>query len=115
MRVLAVTSAANREGKTSVASQLAVSFARATGKPLLLIDGDMRCPDIHNVFDVAWSPAWPRCSAASAALEEAIVTSWNDLVHLLPAGRLEAVRTRCLATGRGRRCWRRFLPAIATC
>ena len=52
MRVLAVTSAANREGKTSVVSQLAMSFTRATGKPLLLIDGDMRCPDIHNVFDV---------------------------------------------------------------
>ena len=52
MRILAITSAANHEGKTSLASQLALSLARATGKMTLLIDGDMRSPDVHKVFDV---------------------------------------------------------------
>jgi capsular exopolysaccharide synthesis family protein len=89
LRVLAVTSAANREGKTSVVSQLAVSFTRATGKPLLLIDGDMRCPDIHNVFDVPLEPGLAQVLSGECGLEEAIVTSWSDLVHLLPAGKLK--------------------------
>ena len=56
MQVLTVTSAASQEGKTSVASQLAVSIARSTGEKTLLIDGDMRSPDIHNVFDVELEP-----------------------------------------------------------
>ena len=46
-RIVAVTSAISREGKTSVAVQLALSIARATGEPTLLIDGDLRahrCP-----------------------------------------------------------------------
>ena len=37
MQVLTVTSAASQEGKTSVASQLAVSIARSTGETTLLI------------------------------------------------------------------------------
>jgi polysaccharide biosynthesis transport protein len=99
MRVLVVTSAANREGKTSVVSQLALSFTRATGKPLLLIDGDMRCPDIHNVFDVPLEPGLTKVLEGQCSLEEAIVTSWNDLVHLLPAGRLEASPHALLGNG----------------
>ncbi len=99
LRVLAVTSAANREGKTSVASQLAVSFTRATGKPLLLIDGDMRCPDIHNVFDVPLEPGLAKVLSGECSLEEAIVTSWSDLVHLLPAGRLEVSPHSLLGNG----------------
>lgn len=99
MKILAITSAANREGKTSVASQLAVSFARATGKQLLLIDGDMRCPDIHNVFDVDLEPGLAKVLSGECSLEEAIITSWSDLVHLLPAGRLEVNPHTLLGNG----------------
>jgi capsular exopolysaccharide synthesis family protein len=89
MRILAVTSAASREGKTSVVSQLAMSFARATGKKVLLIDGDMRCPDIHKVFDIDLEPGLAKVLSGECRLEDAIVTSWSDMVHLLPAGRLK--------------------------
>lgn len=99
MRILAVTSAANHEGKTSVASQLAVSHARATGKKLLLIDGDMRCPDIHNVFNVDLEPGLAKVLSGECRLEEAIVTSWSDLVHLLPAGRLKVNPHALLGNG----------------
>ena len=74
MRILAITSAASREGKTSVVSQLAVSFARATGKKVLLIDGDMRCPDIHKVFDVDLEPGLAKVLSGECRLEDAIVT-----------------------------------------
>jgi capsular exopolysaccharide synthesis family protein len=99
LRVLAVTSAATREGKTSLVSQLAVSFTRATGKPLLLIDGDMRRPDIHTVFDVPLEPGLAKVLSGECSLEEAIVTSWSDLVHLLPAGRLEVSPHSLLGNG----------------
>ena len=55
---------------------------------MLLIDGDMRSPDIHNVFDVDLEPGLAKVLSGECRLEDAIVTSWNDIVHLLPAGRL---------------------------
>ena len=108
MRVLAVTSAANREGKTSVVSQLAVSFARATGKQLLLIDGDLRCPDLHNVFNVDLEPGLAKVLGGECDLEDAIVTTWSDLVHLLPAGRLEVNPHTLLGNG----AWASLLAGI---
>jgi succinoglycan biosynthesis transport protein ExoP len=84
-KVLAVTSATNGEGKTSVAAQLALSLARACGKPTLLIDGDMRAPDLQNVFDVARAPGLAEVLTGDCELEAAIVPSWTPRVHVLPA------------------------------
>jgi capsular exopolysaccharide synthesis family protein len=108
MRVLAITSAATCEGKTSVAAQLALSFARATGKPLLLIDGDMRSPDIHKMFGVPLEPGLAKVLSGECSLEEAIVASSNELVHLLPAGRLGVSPHTLLGNG----AWQSLLAQI---
>jgi polysaccharide biosynthesis transport protein len=108
MRVLTVTSAANHEGKTSVAAQLAVSFARATGEPLLLIDGDMRSPDVHRVFEIPLEPGLAKVLAGECSLEEAIVTTWGNQVHLLPAGRLGTSPHTLLGNG----AWKSLLATI---
>jgi succinoglycan biosynthesis transport protein ExoP len=111
MRILAVTSAANHEGKTSVAAQLAVSFARATGDPVLLIDGDMRSPDIHNVFQVPLEPGLAKVLAGECSLEEALVTSGSNHVHLLPAGRLSTSPHKLLGNGT----WKAVVGKIPAC
>jgi polysaccharide biosynthesis transport protein len=104
VRVLAVTSAVKHEGKTSVAVQLAISFARATGQPVLMIDGDMRSPDCHRVFELPIGPGLAQVLAGECRMEEAIVASSFPRVDLLPAGKLRApVRTSCWAMGRGKR------------
>jgi polysaccharide biosynthesis transport protein len=87
-RVLAVTSSISREGKTSLAAQLAVSVANSSGKPTLLIDGDMRSPDLHRVFDVECGPGLAEVLAGECPLEEAIETSFSSRLHVLTAGRL---------------------------
>jgi polysaccharide biosynthesis transport protein len=50
-RTLTFVSAGPGEGKTTVASNLSISLAQL-GKRVLLIDGDMRRPCVHKLFDV---------------------------------------------------------------
>jgi capsular exopolysaccharide synthesis family protein len=54
-RIIALTSASPREGKTTVASNLALALAEI-GWPVLLIDGDLRKGRLHEIFEV--SNAW---------------------------------------------------------
>jgi polysaccharide biosynthesis transport protein len=51
-RVLVVTSSQPMEGKTTVVSNLGIALAAAS-KKVLLIDGDMRRPRLHKLFDEA--------------------------------------------------------------
>lgn len=50
-RVIVLTSASPKEGKTTTACNLAVSLADIS-KRVLIIDADMRRPRLHSVFDV---------------------------------------------------------------
>ncbi len=54
-RVVMVTSAEPREGKTTTATQLAASLARS-GRRTLLIDADIRNPGVHRVFEMPQDP-----------------------------------------------------------
>jgi capsular exopolysaccharide synthesis family protein len=70
-RVIVVTSTGPGEGKTLIASNLAVTLAQA-GQRVLLIDADMRRPRIHELFPVTntegLSSALVGASKVSAAM-----------------------------------------------
>lgn len=74
-RTILVTSVAPQEGKTLVAANLAVTFARE-GARVLLIDCDLRRPRLHKLFQVSRAPGLaelflPASSAAERELAEA--------------------------------------------
>ncbi|HUO09775.1 MAG TPA: polysaccharide biosynthesis tyrosine autokinase [Phycisphaerae bacterium] len=54
-RIMMVTSPTPSNGKTSIASQLALSLAKS-GMEVLLIDADLRKRDISTMFDVGFRP-----------------------------------------------------------
>lgn len=54
-KVLHLTSANPGEGKTTVATSIAITFAQAGGK-VLLIDADLRKPSLHHALDLPSSP-----------------------------------------------------------
>jgi capsular exopolysaccharide synthesis family protein len=99
MKVLAVTSAAADEGKTSVAAQLAVNMAWVTGKRTLLIDGDMRSPDIYNVFGISNEPGLAEILKGDCSVEDAIVRNEKNYTDVLPAGKLRTNPHRLLGNG----------------
>lgn len=49
-RVILVTSAVPEEGKSFVASNLAVTIAQSVDNHVLLVDCDLRLPSIHSIF-----------------------------------------------------------------
>ena len=55
LQVVQVTSTFPGEGKSYVASNLAVTFAQA-GKKVIIIDADMRKGRLYNIFDVSPRP-----------------------------------------------------------
>lgn len=98
-RVLAVTSAVASEGKTSVAAELAIRLSQNAEAKVLLMDGDMRSPDVHKFFDVPLEPGLVGVLQQKHTLDEAIVTGWSERLDLLPAGRLASNAVSLLGNG----------------
>lgn len=88
MRILGITSAVSREGKTSLSSSLVISLANATREPVLLIDADMRAPDMHDMFGTPLAPGLVEVLSKNAIGEDAVVHEVAPNVDLLPAGKL---------------------------
>ncbi len=86
LRVVMVTSAVNSEGKTTLASNLAMSLARA-GRKTLLIDCDLRRPTAHQLFEVPLQPGFSEVVLSEVDLPDAVhVTAADPNLHMLPAG-----------------------------
>jgi succinoglycan biosynthesis transport protein ExoP len=84
-RTLAVTSTNPGEGKTVIAGSLAVSIARA-GRRVLLVDADMRRPQLDQLFDIRRSPGLAEIMAGEVAPSEALIQSSVEGLFVLPAG-----------------------------
>lgn len=56
MKVFLVTSSCSQEGKTFVAANLAMAAAENPDFRVLLVDGDLRRPNIHRLFRLPLSP-----------------------------------------------------------
>jgi succinoglycan biosynthesis transport protein ExoP len=87
-RTLLVTSAAGRDGKTTAVYNLGVAFAQQ-GARVLLMDCDLRNPDLHRLFGCAISPGVSDLEdpvTESQVLGVVRHTSLPNL-YILPAGR----------------------------
>ena len=86
-RSLVVTSTGPGEGKTLVATNLAISFAQA-GQRVLLIDADMRRPRVHDMFKQRQEPGLSNLMVGHASPSAAIRKSGVSGLWVLTAGRL---------------------------
>jgi len=96
LRVIMITSASGGEGKTSLATQLAASLARAWRKTLL-IDGDLRKPAAHKAFDVPLGPGFSELLRNEVSLPDAIKPTPLGRLWLMPAGHFDSHAVQALA------------------
>lgn len=86
MRAVLVTSSLEKEGKTTVSSQLAASLAR-TGRRVLLVDADLRRPSAHRMFDRPLSPGLAEFLRGLVPLDETITATRVENLWFIPAGK----------------------------
>ncbi|MGI9459260.1 MAG: polysaccharide biosynthesis tyrosine autokinase [Pirellulales bacterium] len=96
VRTIAIASSVSGEGKSSVASQLAISLAKACGETVLLVDADLRSPDQHDIFGLHMGEGLSRVLQGDAQLIDTVDKSLGDFVHVLPAGHLDMSPHRVL-------------------
>ncbi len=96
LQVVMVTSAVAGEGKTSLASHLAASLARAWRKTLL-IDGDLRSPAANKLFDLPLDPGLSEALRGEVSFSDAIRPTPISRLWLMPAGNWDSHAVQALA------------------
>jgi tyrosine-protein kinase Etk/Wzc len=80
-----VTSANPSEGKSTTVSNLAIAFAQAE-KRVLLVDADMRRPTIHTTFGISKNPGITDLFVGTASFEEAVNKNVAENLDVLCCG-----------------------------
>ncbi|MBZ5558457.1 MAG: polysaccharide biosynthesis tyrosine autokinase [Acidobacteriia bacterium] len=84
-RSLVITSTGPGEGKTIVATNLAVALAQA-GLRVLLVDADMRKPRVHMVFDKPQEPGLSNVLVGNAKASETVHAAAVPGLWVMPSG-----------------------------
>lgn len=88
-KILAVNSTLMSEGKSTLTSNLAVAFAQQ-GKRVLIIDGDLRRPNLEGFFNLKKSAVGlTDCIVTKLPLQDAIIQPFKELpgLHALFSGK----------------------------
>jgi capsular exopolysaccharide synthesis family protein len=82
---LMITSAAPNDGKSTVASNLAITLAQA-GDRTVMVDADLRRGSQHIIFGVSNAVGLSNLLAGQAELSDVIQRTGHDNLDLLPSG-----------------------------
>jgi succinoglycan biosynthesis transport protein ExoP len=85
LRTLAITSPSQLDGKTTVAMSTAIAMAEIEPK-VLLIDADMRLPDIHKRLGLETTPGLSDVLVGEVPVSEAIQSTKYDGLYALTGG-----------------------------
>jgi succinoglycan biosynthesis transport protein ExoP len=86
---IVVTSAAPGDGKTTIAANLALAYARE-GRRVLLVDCDLRRAAVHRMFRVPRGPGLAEALGGTASLQTCIQASGLSNFFVLTAGEAQS-------------------------
>ena len=106
-QVILVTSAGPAEGKTSCATNLAVTMAQA-GSKVLVLDCDMRRPRVHKVFDIPKEAGISAILVGTGELKDAVAQTAVQNLDVIPCGPIPPNPSEILGSNK----MRRFIEAL---
>lgn len=98
-RSVSITSPVKQDGKTTVAVNLAVALALEYEEQVLLIDGDLRSPQIHRYFGLQRAPGLSDYlrSSRDSDLSSFVRQTFLPGLKVLPAGEASELSSELLA------------------
>lgn len=100
LKTVLVSSALPSEGKSFVSANLAQAFSRQRGGRTLLIDADLRKPQLHNVLGAPDSPGLYEFLAGTASAQEIVQRSSTDELFFIPAGNVSTGAAELIGNGK---------------
>lgn len=97
-RVVLITSAVSGEGKTTLATQVAMSLARA-GRRTVLVDFDLRRPAIDKAFGVPLHPGVSEALCGETDILSVVQTTSTKNLSVVTAGRCDRHALQALSNG----------------
>jgi len=85
LRTLLVTSAGPSEGKSTIVSNLAITIANS-GRKTLIVDCDLRKPNLHNIFDIDRDPGLTSALSGAMTWQEVIKHSKTENLDIITSG-----------------------------
>lgn len=99
LRVIMLTSAGPGEGKTTTAINLAVAYAQAD-KRVIIVDADLRKPTLHHTFHISNRQGLTNVLTGQTILPSVVVNSEMETLDLLPSGPIPPNPSEILASKR---------------
>jgi len=97
-KIIVVTSPSPGDGKSTVASNLAIAMSQADQR-VLLIDADLRKPTQHKIFETNPELGLGAVLSERRPVEEAIIPGVLDSLDLLPCGKMPSNPVELLNNG----------------
>jgi capsular exopolysaccharide synthesis family protein len=100
VRTLMVTSPDTGDGKTALATNLAIALAQLGTKGVLLIDANLRHPELHHLLRVPRRPGLSAFLTGQAELPAVLSATDIDNLYVIPSGRIPENPAELLASPR---------------
>ena len=101
IKVVMISSAQGQEGRSTLASQLAVSMARS-GVRTVLVDADIRNPQQHLVFGVGGDGGFCEVLRGTQTIAQAVQQTAVAGLNVMASGRFDQASMQALSSERAR-------------
>lgn len=98
IKTIVVTSSQQNEGKSTVIANLAVSFAGMEDKKVLVVEGDLRNPTVHRMFNVSNTHGITEILTGQRSFQECVYRTEVQGLDVITCGKIPPNPSEMLAS-----------------